>query len=132
VPAWDWRAQPQLALAAGGALALVPDQRGEVDLRALPCPLSVCFRRGGERLPRGAGHLALKDLLQQHGIAPWLRAVVPLLASGERIIAVADLWLDACYRVRSGGEPQRASGARDPALGARARLRWRRPQGDGD
>jgi tRNA(Ile)-lysidine synthase len=120
-PSWDWRAQPELALAAGGALALVPDARGELDLRSLPCPLRVCFRRGGERLARGAGHLALKDLLQQHAIAPWLRAAVPLLASGARIIAVADLWLDAAYRVHDAA-----------AGGARARLRWRRPEADGD
>ncbi len=119
-PDWDWRAQRQLALEAGGTLELLPDAQGEVDLEALPCPLRVCFRRGGERLPQGAGHLALKDLLQQRRIAPWLRATVPLLASGERIIAVADLWLDAAFR------------ARGPARAPRARLRWRPVAEDAD
>jgi tRNA(Ile)-lysidine synthase len=119
--AWDWRAEPQLALPAGGAIALLPDAQGEVSLSALPCPLRVCFRRGGERLAQSGGHLALKDLLQQRGIEPWLRAAVPLLASGERILAVADLWLDLGCRVRAA---DRSS--------AHARLRWRRPNGDGD
>ncbi|HXN09867.1 MAG TPA: tRNA lysidine(34) synthetase TilS, partial [Steroidobacteraceae bacterium] len=95
--------------------------QGEISLSALPCPLRVCFRRGGERLAQAGGHLALKDLLQQRRIEPWLRAAVPLLASGERILAVADLWLDVACRVRT---PGRSS--------SHARLRWRRPMGDGD
>jgi tRNA(Ile)-lysidine synthase len=121
--AWDWRAQPQLALSAGGALALVADAHGELALSSLPCPLQVCYREGGERLARAEGHVALKDLLQQHGIAPWLRSSVPLLASAGRIIAVADLWLDAAHHVHGGGATRAAP---------RARLRWRRPSADGD
>lgn len=121
--AWDWRAQPSLALPDGGALALLNDAQGELDLRTLPCPLRVCYRVGGERLAHGTGHLALKDLLQREGIVPWLRGSVPLLADGERIIAVADLWLDAAYRVRAAA----------PARGdARGRLRWRAAAGDRD
>jgi tRNA(Ile)-lysidine synthase len=134
-PAWDWRAQPQLMLVAGGTLELLPDAHGELDLDALPCPLRVCFRRGGERLPREAGHLALKDLLQQRGIEPWLRAAVPLLASGERIIAVADLWLDAAFRARNAQRPAGApvpAGAPGPAGAARGRLRWRPAADDAD
>jgi tRNA(Ile)-lysidine synthase len=121
--AWNWRAQPQLALPAGGALALVADAHGALDLDTLPCPLYLCYREGGERLARPDGHVSLKDLLQQHGIAPWLRASVPLLASAGRIIAVADLWLDAAHHARSAG-----AGRAPP----RARLRWRRPPGDDD
>jgi tRNA(Ile)-lysidine synthase len=121
--AWDWRAQPLLVLPAGGALVLVPDEQGEIALAALPCPLRVCFRRGGERLAGADGHLALKDLLQQHGVAPWLRGSVPLLEARGRIIAVADLWLDAACRARAAAASRGAP---------RARLRWRRPEADGD
>ncbi len=118
---WDWRAVPQLALPAGGVIALLPDALGEIAVSALPCPLRVCFRRGGERLAQAGGHLALKDLLQQRGIEPWLRAAVPLLASGQRILAVADLWLDVGIQAHA---PR--------STGPRARLRWRPPTGDGD
>jgi tRNA(Ile)-lysidine synthase len=74
----------------------------------------VAFRRGGERMRGAQGRLALKDLLQSQGIAPWERAQVPLVQEGTRIVAVADLWVDAAYRAAS------------RAAGARGRFRWRR------
>ena len=111
---WDWRAQPWLALAGGGALGLVCDRHGDVRLSALPRLLSVHQRRGGERLHASAGRVALKDVLQVQGLAPWERAAVPLIMHSGRIIAVADLWLDPAYR---------AAGA---AALERGRFRWRR------
>lgn len=112
---WDWRKRPWLRLAGGAALGLIADRHGDVDLSSLPCPLRVDFRQGGERLHEAHGRLPLKDLLQARGIAPWERAAVPLLRDQARIVAVADLWLDAAYRAdgRTGG--------------ARGRLRWRQP-----
>jgi hypothetical protein len=58
--------------------------------------------------------MALKDLLQAQGLAPWERAAVPLITHAGRIIAVADLWLDRSY------------GAADAPAGDRGRFRWRR------
>lgn len=111
---WDWRKRPWLPLADGAALGLILDRHGDVDLASLPCPLHVDFRQGGERLRESHGRLALKDLLQARGIAPWERAAVPLLRDQARIVAVADLWLDAAYR------------ADGRTSGARGRLRWRK------
>lgn len=111
---WDWRGQPWLAFADGSTLGLVADRHGDVDLTALPCPLRVEFRQGGERLRAASGRMALKDLLQSQGIAPWERSSVPLLCDRERIVAVADLWLDAAYRAGAEGETPRG------------RFRWRR------
>ncbi len=110
---WNWRLQSGLPLGPHVELELVVDRHGEVDLASLPCPLRVRFRRGGERLHAPHGSLPLKDLLQQRGIEPWRRAQVPLLCVRSRIVAVADLWLDAAYR----------AGAH--THGARGRLRWR-------
>ena len=110
---WDWRSRPWLALGGARALGLLSDPHGDVDLSALPCPLHVAFRRGGERMRTTQGRLALKDLLQSQGIATWERAQVPLVQAGARIVAVADLWLDAAYRAASRG------------ASARGRLRWR-------
>jgi len=111
---WDWHARPWLSLADGGALGLVRDRHGDVQLAALPRVLRVRARRGGERLAGAQGRQALKDLLQAQGVAPWERAAVPLIEHRGRIIAVADLWLDAAYR------------AREPAAAGRGRFRWRR------
>ena len=114
IECWDWRARPWLPLAGGGALGLVRDRHGDVRLAALPRVLRVCQRHGGERLQAAHGRLALKDLLHQHAVAPWERAAVPLIVHAERIIAVADLWLDGAYRSQGEG----AAG--------RGRFRWRR------
>ncbi len=111
---WDWRLRSWLPLGGGRALGLVRDRHGDVDLTALPCPLRVRFRRGGERMSAAHGHVALKNLLQSQRIAPWERAEVPLLHHGERIVAVADLWLDAAFR------------AAESESDSRGRFRWRR------
>ena len=111
---WDWRARPWLPLAGGGALGLVRDRHGDVRLAALPRRLSVQHRRGGERLRAAHGRLALKDLLQAQGVAPWERAAVPLIMHAGHVIAVADLWLDRAYRAEDEGPAQRG------------RFRWRR------
>jgi len=110
---WHWRREPWLELGDGSALGLIADRHGDVDLEKLPLPLRVEFRRGGERLQASHGHLPLKDLLQQHDIAPWERGAVPLLLRGSRIVAVADLWLADAFRAREG------------SAGPRGRLRWR-------
>jgi tRNA(Ile)-lysidine synthase len=142
IEAWDWRLEPWLRLAGGGSLGLVRDRHGDVQLAALPARLGVRFRRGGERLPGERGHMALKDLLQLQGLAPWERAAVPLIVDAERIIAVADLWLDRAYRAQPGpqqvGEQLRKQ-VREPAGGeardvdaGRGRFRWRRIDGTQD
>ena len=59
--------------------------------------LEVRFRVGGEEI-RPAGHECthkLKKLLQQKGVVPWMRDKIPLLYSGDRLVAVADLWVAA-------------------------------------
>ena len=110
---WDWRARGWLPLGGGRELGLIKDRHGDVDLAALPCPLRVGFRHGGERMRGSNGRVALKDVLQSQDIAPWERAEVPLVHAGARLVAVADLWLDAAYRAAS------------PAQSDRGRFRWR-------
>ena len=62
---------------------------------SLPSDLSVRFRVGGERCrPRGRKHHhALKKLFQEHGVPPWERARIPLIYSGERLVAVWGYWI---------------------------------------
>lgn len=123
---WDWRRQPWLSLAHGGAVGLLRDPHGDVRLSALPPRLQVSFRRGGERLRKSVGRAPLKELLRSEGLAPWERAGVPLIGHGERIIAVADLWLDEEYRA----EKLAAAAPAPPGRrAARGRFRWLRPGG---
>ena len=111
---WRWRSDPSCLLPAdGGRLELRADPRGPIDLEALPDPLTVRKRLGGERLrPRRAGpRRTLKSLLQESHVAVTERSKLPLLYAGERLVGVADLWLDES--VQAGPDTQR-----------RGRLRW--------
>jgi len=59
--------------------------------------LTIKPRAGGERFsPYGQTHTReLKKLLQEEGVVPWMRDRLPLVYSGDRLLAVGDLWLAA-------------------------------------
>lgn len=98
----DWP-DPRLPLDLGrglGTLALVPSDRGGLAEAALATgPWQVVARSGGERLelPGRAGSRALKKLLQEAGLPPWIRARLPLVAIGGQLAAVGDRWVDAAF-----------------------------------
>ena len=58
-------------------------------------PLTVRFRRGGERIkPAADPHTReLRDLFQQARMPPWMRVLCPLIYENDELIAVADLWI---------------------------------------
>jgi tRNA(Ile)-lysidine synthase len=103
---WSWRANPELTMAGGGSLRLCPDPKGRLDLDALPETLTIRPRRGGERLrPRVSGRTrTLKALLQEEKIPAHARGELPLVFAGPRLIAVADLWLDATVQAAAGAK----------------------------
>ena len=137
---WPWRDSSRFDLPHPlGKLQLEPDPHGPVDMDALPHPLIIRWRRGGERLAprRGGPRRALKSLLQESRVPASERQELPLLfapasssaspahdpsavatASGkpvapdaEKLLAVADLLLDETVQATS-------------ATRRRARLRW--------
>jgi tRNA(Ile)-lysidine synthase len=117
---WSWRDSLVYELPHDlGKLELEPDDRGPVDLDALPHPLVIRWRRGGERLSprRGGPRRALKNLLQEFHVPVGERPRLPLLfsatSSGERLLAVADLLLDETVQAT-------------PTTPRRARLRWKK------
>jgi len=61
--------------------------------------IHIRTRQGGERCrPAGRNHSqTLKKCLQEFGLEPWLRDQVPLVYSGENLVAVGDLWICAEY-----------------------------------
>lgn len=66
--------------------------------------LELRFRQGGEEIrPIGQSHTKkLKKLLQEEGIVPWMRDQLPLLYSGNELVAVADLWIAASAAAEPG------------------------------
>lgn len=67
--------------------------------------LHLRFRQGGERCrPAARAHSqTLKRLLQDYGVEPWLRESLPLVYSGDELVAVADLWICEGYQAEGGG-----------------------------
>ncbi len=61
--------------------------------------LQIRYRIGGERCkPTGRAHSqTLKKLLQEYELEPWLRDKVPLVFSGDCLVAVGDLWVCAGF-----------------------------------
>jgi tRNA(Ile)-lysidine synthase len=66
--------------------------------------LELRFRCGGEtlRIEPSGGTKKLKKLLQESDVLPWMRSKLPLFYVGERLVAVADLWVDARCRAEPG------------------------------
>lgn len=98
---WSWRECRTCTLPRDlGKLELEPDERGPIDLDALPDVLTIRWRGGGERLAphRGGSRRSLKNLLQEARVPSAERARLPLIFSitpdGAELIAVADLLLD--------------------------------------
>jgi tRNA(Ile)-lysidine synthase len=85
-------------LGAGlGMLRFEPGAKNGLSAALFSDQLRLEFRQGGEEFkPVGHRHTRkLKKLLQEEGVVPWMRDRLPLLYSGERLIAVGDLWLAA-------------------------------------
>ncbi|MEJ2128029.1 MAG: tRNA lysidine(34) synthetase TilS [Woeseiaceae bacterium] len=59
--------------------------------------LEIRYRQGGEEIkPLNQRHTKkLKKLLQEEGVVPWMRERLPLVYSGDELVAVGDLWLAA-------------------------------------
>ena len=107
---WRWRDKRSCLLPAElGTFSFRRDARGPLDLAALGPILTLRTRRGGERLriARGGPRRMLKSLLQEAHIPADERARLPLLFDGERLIAVADWWLDESVQAH-GASRQRA------------------------
>ncbi len=91
------------------ALELVPLLAAENNsstqfLRANLPDLHIRYRSGGERCkPAHRQHSqTLKKLLQEYLLEPWLRNSVPLLFSGDQLVAVGDLWICEGYAAPTG------------------------------
>jgi tRNA(Ile)-lysidine synthase len=107
LPATDlWFDEP-IAQKITGDRVLLPAGLGVLELRTgadrglsdavVSGGLELRFRVGGEEIKlAGQTHTRkLKKLLQEAGVVPWMRERLPLLYSGDELVAVADLWIAA-------------------------------------
>ena len=95
---WPWNDQRECVLnQAGDTLCLVDDAAGPIDLDRLPATLQLRARAGGEKIRPGvrARTQSLKKLIQAARLTVEERARLPLLHSGDGLIAAGDRWIDA-------------------------------------
>jgi tRNA(Ile)-lysidine synthase len=105
---WNWPTRRSLLLGAGlGSLSMTagPGPAALAQDR-LPKVLTLRPGTGGESLRPSAGarQRALRNLLQEAGVVPWLRKSIPHLYAGSELVAVGNLWSEARFQPR-GGEP---------------------------
>lgn len=88
----EWKGAPLLLPKGCGVLRL--EGREDAAGTRFDPPLTVRFRRGGERIkPAGDPHTReLRGLFQQTRVPPWWRARCPLVYASDELVAVADLW----------------------------------------
>ena len=96
LPAYHWQLPDRLELAGRGVLTATRCAGEGLRRTAVTgAGVDIRWRAGGEVCqPAGrAHHHALKKLFQEAGIPPWQRDRIPLLYIGERLAAVAGLWV---------------------------------------
>lgn len=104
------RQDKSVALSNGYVLSKVVSSSGIAKSLWDISEVVVAARQGGEKLklPGRIGHHCLKKLYQEAAVPPWERDARPLIYLGERLAAVAGLWVaewawcdkvDDCYRV---------------------------------
>lgn len=101
-----WNLLAPIEIPGVGRLRAEPIRGEGLSTTRLHAGLHVRLRRGGESLllPGRRHHHTLKKLLQAEGVAPWLRARLPLLYAGDSLAAVADRWVCATYAARGDEE----------------------------
>ena len=95
-----WRLDAPLDLPHGRLAAALEEGRagngpGRLAAARTPAVVEVRFRRGGERCrPAGRGLTKpLKDLMQEYGVPPWERGLLPLVFVGDRLACAPGLFV---------------------------------------
>jgi tRNA(Ile)-lysidine synthase len=100
-----WRGERRLRLADGSELCARSARGSGVSAARLQrAPVSIRRRGGGERLrlARAGRTRTLKNLLQEAGVAPWIRARMPLLYCGETLVWAPFAGIAADFRATPG------------------------------
>lgn len=111
-PIGDWRAVPwtgESGVALGAAGTVSFSEALDSVTTSLRQPVAgerwlIRKRLPGDRvkLSASSGHVSLKNVMQNAGVAPWRRDVWPLLICNNQIAAIAGLLTAYDYKVRAG------------------------------
>jgi tRNA(Ile)-lysidine synthase len=105
--ALTWQGEEALAVPGWGTLTMSP-RRGEglSAARLADAAVTICARRGGERLQPHAGRprRTVKNLLQEAGLPPWERERLPYIFCGDRLACVPGVAIDCAFQAAR-GEP---------------------------
>ena len=100
-----WNGESPIDLGPGlGRLRIASTSGTGLDPEIVRRGLSLRTREGGEmiRAESQGPTRKLKKLLNEAAIVPWMRDRLPMLYSGDRLVAVADLWTAAEAETRPG------------------------------
>jgi len=103
-PGWyvAWQGERKLRLEElGVSLSLFPAQGIGISLAKLTrAAVTIRLRQGGEKLQPSCGRprRTLKHLLQEAGIPSWQRERLPLIYSGEQLVAVPGIGVDCAFQ----------------------------------
>jgi len=109
-PDWQmtWQGEHEMTLPTlGGKLVFTPAQGAGISVRKLTqSVVTLRLRQGGEKLKPNCKRprKTLKHLLQEAAIPPWQRARLPLIYSGENLVAVSGIGIDCPFHAAP-GEP---------------------------
>lgn len=99
-----WQSGEMLVL-PHGSLRFEQRQGEGVSLARLEsAPLTMRYRRGGERLRPLCGRpsRSLKNLLQESAVPPWRRERLPLLYCGDALVCVPEMGVDCAWQAQPG------------------------------
>ncbi|MBI4123893.1 MAG: tRNA lysidine(34) synthetase TilS [Betaproteobacteria bacterium] len=98
----EWKGERRLPIPALGGELVFRLARGK-GIDATHQRLQVRLRSGGERLRPDARRprRTLKNLFQEAGVPPWERERLPLLFSGEQLVWVPGVGVEARYQARA-------------------------------
>jgi tRNA(Ile)-lysidine synthase len=101
----EWSGEPCLKLPQLGGELRFRKARGK-GIALEHKPLSVRLRSGGERLQPDSKRprRTLKNLFQEAGVPPWERERLPLLFSGDDLVWVPGLGIDARFQAPAGAQ----------------------------
>jgi len=108
-----WHGERELALPElGGRWSMMLVQGEGLSVAKLgTAPMTLRLRQGGEKLKPDCGRprKTLKHLLQEAAIPPWQRERLPLLYSGDTLVAVPGIGVDCAYQAAPGESGLRLS-----------------------
>jgi tRNA(Ile)-lysidine synthase len=100
-----WNGERSLRLCDGTELvAKLSRGKGISAARLRAAAVTIRRRRGGERIrvARTGATRTLKNLLQEAGVAPWVRARMPLVYCGERFAWAPFIGVAADFQAAAG------------------------------